>query len=97
MQPLMHNQAAEGVAAQVIANAARGLAGGTTASAAVTALVPAGADEVSAMAAVAFASEGVEALTVNTFAQEELARAGAAYLEAANIYRSVDTANATTL
>ncbi|WKG03633.1 PE family protein [Mycolicibacterium sp. HK-90] len=97
MQPLMHNPAAEGVAAQVIANAARGLAGGTTASAAVTALVPAGADEVSAMAAMAFASEGVEALTVNTFAQEELARAGAAYLEASTMYNMVDAANATTL
>ncbi|KHO25762.1 PE family protein [Mycolicibacterium setense] len=97
MQPLMHNPAAEGVAAQVIANAARGLAGGTTASAAVTALVPAGVDEVSVMAAAAFASEGVEALAVNSFAQEELARAGAAYLESSAMYTAVDTANATTL
>ncbi|OLP01207.1 PE family protein [Mycolicibacterium porcinum] len=97
MQPLMHNPAAEGIAAQVIANAARGLAGGTAASAAVTALVPAGADEVSAIAAAAFASEGVEALTVNTAAQEELARAGAGYLEASTIYKTVDAANAATL
>ncbi len=97
MQPLMHNPGAEAVAAQVIANAARGLAGGTTASAAVTALAPAGADEVSLMAAAGFAFEGVEALTQNTFAQEELTRAGAAYAEIAGIYGAVDAAQATTL
>lgn len=97
MQPMMHNPGAEGVAAQVIANAARGLAGGTTAAAAVTALVPAGADEVSALAAMAFASEGVEALAANSFAQEELTRAGAAYAEIAGIYNAVDAAQATTL
>ncbi|MDH6195708.1 hypothetical protein M2272_002348 [Mycobacterium frederiksbergense] len=97
MQPMMHNPGAEAVAAQVIANAARGLAGGTTATAAVTALVPAGADEVSAMAAMAFASEGVEALTANAFAQEELTRAGGAYAEIAGIYNAVDSAQAGTL
>jgi hypothetical protein len=97
MQPMMHNPGAEAVAAQVIANAARGLAGGTTATAAVTALVPAGVDEVSALAAMSFASEGVEALTANTFAQEELTRAGAAYTEASGIYNAVDSAQASTL
>ncbi|MCV7288933.1 PE family protein [Mycolicibacterium wolinskyi] len=97
MQPLMHNPGAEAIAAQVIANAARGLAGGTTASAAVSALAPAGADEVSAMAAVAFASEGVEAIAANAFAQEELTRAGAAFAEIAGIYNAVDAANASTL
>ncbi|MGV9797663.1 PE family protein [Mycobacterium sp. NPDC003449] len=96
MEPLMHNPGAEAVAAQVIANAARGLAGGTTASAAVTGLAPAGADEVSLMAAAGFAFEGVEALTQNTFAQEELARAGTAYSQAAATYAAVDAAQATT-
>lgn len=97
MQPMMHNPGAEAIAAQVIANAARGLAGGTTASAAVSALVPAGADEVSLLAAMAFASEGVEALTANAFAQEELTRAGASYAEIAGIYNAVDAANAATM
>ncbi|MDV3123322.1 PE family protein [Mycobacterium sp. 21AC1] len=97
MQPMTHNPGAEAVAAQVIANATRGLAGGTTASAAVTALVPAGADEVSLLAALAFASEGLEALTTNAFAQEELTRAGAAFSEIAGIYNAVDSANAATL
>jgi hypothetical protein len=97
MQPMAHNPSAVGIGSQVVANGARGLAGGTAATAAVTALVPAGADEVSAHAAMAFSSEGVEALTLNTFAQEELARAGAAYVEIAGIYETVDGANAAAL
>jgi hypothetical protein len=97
MQPLQHNPGATGLGAQVVANGSRGLASGTTASAAVTALVPAGAEEVSAMAAMAFAAEGVQALAQNTFAQEELSRAGAAYMEAAGIYTAVDGANAAAL
>lgn len=97
MEPLLHSQAAEGVSAQVIANATRGLAGGTTASAAVAALVPAGVDEVSALAAMSFASEGIEAMATNSFAQEELARAGGAIAEISGIYNAVDAAQATTL
>jgi hypothetical protein len=96
MQPMEHNPGAIGIGGQVVANGARGLAAGTTASAAVSALVPAGAEEVSAQAAAAFAAEGVETLAMNTFAQEELARAGAAYMEAAGIYTAVDGANAAT-
>jgi hypothetical protein len=97
MQPLEHNPAVVGIGSQVVANGARGLATGTAASAAVTALVPAGADEVSALAAAAFASEGAEALALNAWAQEELSRAGAAYMEIAGIYSAVDEANASTL
>lgn len=97
MQPLAHNPGAVGVGAQIVANGTRGLAAGTTASAAVTALAPAGADEVSAQAALAFAAEGVETLAMNTFAQEELARMGAAVTEIAGVYTAVDGANAATL
>jgi hypothetical protein len=94
MQPMTHDPGAVGIGAQVVANGTRGLAAGATATAAVTALAPAGADEVSAQAAVAFAAEGVETLAMNTFAQEEMTRAGAAYMEAAGIYTTVDSANA---
>jgi hypothetical protein len=97
MQPMQHNPGAVGVGSQVVANGARGLATGTATTAAVTALVPAGADEVSAHAALTFASEGVEALALNSFAQEELSRAGAAYMEAAGIYTTVDGENASVL
>ena len=95
MQPLEHNPGAIGIGAQVVANGARGLATGTAASAEVSALVPAGAEEVSALAAAAFAAEGVETMAQNAFAQEELTRAGAAYMEIAGIYDAVDGANAT--
>ena len=95
MQPMEHNPGAVGIGTQVVANGARGLAAGTAATAAVSALVPAGADEVSAQAAAAFAVEGVDALAMNAFAQEELTRAGAAYVEIAGIYEAVDGANAT--
>jgi hypothetical protein len=97
MQPMEHNPGAVGIGAQVVANGVRGLAAGTTATAAVTALVPAGADEVSAAAAAVFAKEGLEALALNTFAQQELSRAGAAYLESAATYAAVDGAIASTL
>jgi hypothetical protein len=94
MQPMTHNTGAAGIGAQVVANGARGLATGTAASAEVTALVPAGADEVSAHAALAFAAEGVQTLGMNALAQQELSRAGAAYVEIAGIYEGVDGANA---
>lgn len=97
MQPMSHNPAAVGIGGQVVANGARGLAGGTAASAEVTALMPAGADEVSLQAAMAFATEGVQALALNAFAQEKLARTGAAYMEIGGIYTTVDGENAAVL
>jgi hypothetical protein len=90
MQPMQHNPGAVGVGSQVVANGARGLATGTATTSAVSALVPAGADEVSAHAALSFASEAIEAMALNSFAQEELSRAGAAYMEAAGFYTAVD-------
>jgi PE family len=97
MQPMSHNPVAEAIGAQMTANGARGLAGGTAATAEVTALVPAGVDEVSVQAVLAFATEGVQALALNAWAQEELTRAGAAFIEAAGIYTAVDGANAAVL
>ena len=83
MQPLSHNPAAVAIGSQVVANGVRGIAGGTAATAEVTALLPAGADEVSAV--------GVDP----NFSR--LTRAGAAYAEAAGVYTTVDGANASTL
>lgn len=97
MQPLSHNPGAAGVGGQVTANGARGLATGTAATAEVSALAPAGADEVSAMAALGFAAEGVQTLGLNALAQEEIARAGATVIELSATYQAVDAANATTL
>jgi hypothetical protein len=94
MEPLSINPAAAAIGSQVVANGARGLAAGTAATAEVSALVPAGAEEVSALAAMAFASEGVQTLGINAMAQEELSRAGAQYIQASGIYEAVDAANA---
>lgn len=97
MEPLQHNPGAVGVGGEVVANGARGLATGTTTLSEAGALVPAGVDEVSMQAAMAFATESMETMGINAFAQEELARAGAAYIEASTIYETVDGANAATL
>lgn len=97
MQPLSHNAGAAGVGGQVVANGARGLAAGTAATAQVSALAPAGADEVSVMAAAAFMAEGVQTLGINAMAQEELARAGATVIEIAGVYQAVDGENGATL
>ncbi|WP_285030233.1 PE family protein [Mycolicibacterium sp. lyk4-40-TYG-92] len=97
MQPLEHNPGAVGVGTQVVANGARGLATGTATLTEASALVPAGVDEVSMQAAMAFAVEGAETMALHSFAQEELARGGAAYVEAAAIYEATDAANAATL
>ncbi len=97
MQPLEHNPGAIGVGTQVVANGARGMATGTATLSEASALVPAGADEVSMQAAMAFAVEGVEVMGLNAFAQEELARAGSAYVEAGAMYEATDVATGATL
>lgn len=97
MQPLSHNAGAAGVGGQVAANGARGLATGTAATTEVSALAPAGADEVSATAAISFASEGIQTLGINALAQEELARAGQTVIQIAATYQAVDGENGATL
>ena len=56
MEPLSVNPAAAAIGTQVVANGVRGLAAGTAATAEVTALAPAGAEEVSAHAVLALLS-----------------------------------------
>ena len=94
---LEHNEGAVGVGTEVVANGVRGVAAGVASTAEASALVPAGVDEVSVQAAIAFATESIETLGINTLAQEELSRAGAAYVEASGIYETVDGANGATL
>ncbi|HJT91897.1 MAG TPA: PE domain-containing protein, partial [Mycobacterium sp.] len=70
MEPLSVNPAVVAIGSQVVANGTRGLAAGTTATATVTALAPAGAEEVSLLAVAAFAAEGLQTMGINTMAQE---------------------------
>ncbi len=97
MQPLAHNPAAAGIGGQVTANGARGLGVGTAATVEVSALAPAGVDEISATAALSFASEGVQTLGINALAQQEISRAGAAVIASSVAYEATDVAIGTTL
>lgn len=90
MESMSHDPAAGAIGLHVVDIATRGLTSGAAASAPVTALVPAGADEVSALAAAAFAAEGAAMLTLNTAAQEEVARTGVALTDIARMYTQVD-------
>jgi hypothetical protein len=86
--------AAGAIGAKLIEVASRALGSGAAALPAVTGLAPAGAEEVSMQAAAAFAVEGEAMLALNTAAQEELARAGAALMDIARVYSEVDDAAA---
>lgn len=97
MQQLSHDAGAVGIGSQITANGVRGVSAGTAAAATAGALVPAGADEVSAMAVAAFAGEAAQTLGINAVAQEEISRAGAAVIEIAGVYQAVDGANGATL
>lgn len=90
MEPMSHDPAAGAIGLHVVDIATRALASAATATAPVTALFPAGADEISALAAAAFAAEGAAVLALNTAAQEEVARTGVALADIARMYSQVD-------
>ena len=90
MESMSHDPAAGAIGLHVVDIATRGLASGATASGAVTALAPAGADEVSLQAVAAFAAEGAAMLALYNAAQEEVARTGAALTDIARMYAQVD-------
>ncbi|BBZ69785.1 PE family protein [Mycobacterium paraseoulense] len=97
MEPLSHDPAAGVIGVQVVDLATRGLASGAAAAGPVTALAPAGADEVSMQAVAAFAAEGAAMLALNTAAQAEVARTGAALTDIARMYAQVDSETAGSL
>ena len=94
MQSMSFDPAAANIGSQVVRGAMQGLQAGVTASPSVTALPPAGADEVSAQAAMAFAAEAAGMLGLNTAAQEELMRTGTAFIDIGRMYSEADAAAA---
>ncbi|OBK17093.1 PE domain-containing protein [Mycobacterium asiaticum] len=90
MQVLTFDSAAADIGAQISDNAWRGLQAGRTAANGLSALAPAGAEEVSAQAVMAFTSDAAQMMAVNRAAQEELMRAGDAIIEIARMYSAVD-------
>lgn len=97
MESMSHDQAAGGIGSQLVDNASRGLDAGAAAMMPLTGLFPAGAEEVSAQAATAFAAEGASMLAWNAAAQEELGRTGVALMDIARMYSQVDSSAAGSL
>jgi hypothetical protein len=94
MQSMSFDPAVAGIGSQVVSGAMRGLQAGVTASPSLTALAPAGADEVSAQATTAFTAEATQMLTLLAVAQEELVRTGTALTDIARMYSEADAAAA---
>ncbi|BBX73028.1 PE family protein [Mycobacterium shinjukuense] len=91
MDSMSHDPAAADIGSQLIDIGSQGLSAGATAAVSVlTGLVPAGGEEVSAQAVMAFAQEAASMLASNTAAQEELMRAGAALTDIARMYGDAD-------
>jgi hypothetical protein len=94
MQSMSFEPVVGDIGAQVIDNGLQGLQAGISASTSVTALAPAGGDDVSMRAATAFAAEAAQLLALHRAAQEELIRTGAAVTEIARRYAETDAAAA---
>ncbi len=97
MQSMSFDPAAASIGSQVVGSGMQGLQAGVTATTPITALAPAGADEVSAQAVMAFAAEAPGMLALTTAAQEELVRTGTAFIDIARMYSEVDAAAAGSL
>lgn len=97
MTSMSHDPAAAVIAAQTIEIGSRAIAAGAAAASSVTALTPAGAEEVSAQAAVAFAAEAASAMAAHAAAHEEIMRVGAALVDIARMYAQADSEAAGTL
>lgn len=90
MQSMTFDSATADIGSQISDNAYQGLQAGASASNVLSSLFPAGADEVSAQAVMAFAHEAAQMLALNQAAQEELMRAGTTIGDIARMYSDVD-------
>lgn len=91
MDSLSHDPAAGDIGSHLVEIGSRGLAAGNAATMpTMTGLVPAGGEEVSAQAVMAFATEAASMIASNTAAQEELMRAGTALTDIARMYGDTD-------
>lgn len=90
MEPMTFHPVVADLGAQVVQLGGDALQAGDRASLSVTGLPPAGADEVSALASAAFQNEAASLLQLHAAAQQELMRAGTAFIEIAQTYTDVD-------
>lgn len=95
MDSMSHDPAAGDIGSQLVDIGSQGLSAGSTAAMTVlTGLIPAGGEEVSMQAVMAFAQEAATMLASNAAAQEELMRAGTALTDIARMYNESDDAAA---
>lgn len=91
MDSLSHNPAAGDIGSQLVDIGSQGISAASTAAMSVlSGLIPAGGEEVSAQAVLAFAQEAATMLASNTAAQEELMRTGSALTDIARMYGESD-------
>ncbi|QUR67704.1 PE family protein [Mycobacterium spongiae] len=91
MDSMSHDPSASDIGSQLVDVGTQGVSAGTTAATSIlSGLIPAGAEEVSAQAVMAFAQEAATMLASNTAAQEELMRAGTALTDIARMYGETD-------
>ncbi|OBF17458.1 PE family protein [Mycobacterium kubicae] len=92
MDSMSHDPVAGDIGSQLVDIGSQGINAGTTAAMSVlSGLIPAGGEEVSAQAVMAFAQEAASMLASNTAAQEELMRTGTALTDIARMYGDADT------
>lgn len=94
---MSHDPVTAVIGAQLVEMSTAAVAAGAGAAPSITALPPAGAEEVSMMAATAFGLAGQEMLATHTAAQQELARAGTALVDVTRMYAQTDSSAAGTL
>lgn len=91
MDSMSHDPAASDIGSQLVDIGSQGITSGSTAAMSVlTGLIPAGGEEVSMQAVMAFAQEAATMLASNAAAQEELMRAGTALTDIARMYGESD-------
>lgn len=91
MDSMSHDPAAGDIGSQLVDIGSQGISAGSTAAMSVlSGLIPAGGEEVSMQAVMAFAQEAATMLASNTAAQEELMRAGTALTDIARMYGESD-------
>src|ERR1700761_7320661 len=97
MESMSLDPAAGDIGGQLVDIAMQGLDSAASAMMSLTSLIPAGAEEVSMQAAMAFSAEAAQVLASNTAAQQELMQTGQALMNIAKMYTQVDDTAATTL
>ncbi|MCV7425668.1 PE family protein [Mycobacterium montefiorense] len=90
MTSMSHDPAVAVIGGQLTDMGVRAITAGAAAAPSITALVPAGAEEISMQAAMAFGVEASMTLTAHAAAHEEISRMGAALVNITRMYAQVD-------